>query len=351
MTGWADRVDLAAEGMQDGDLIGLIAVFLLAVVFTGVVRRYAERRLLDVPNARSSHRTPTPRGGGVGIAAAFLVGCAYATFAGVDSGCALPIVGGALLVAAVGFWDDHGHVSPHWRLFVHMTAGVLAVMSLPGGEPLRLGPLAIGPGGWADFLAVLGIVWFLNLFNFMDGIDGLAGIEVVCVAGGAAVLASWTVVTPGAVWASASLAVAGLGFLVWNWPPARIFMGDVGSGFLGYLLGCQAIATARSGTLSLAVWLILAGVFCVDATFTLVRRVLTGQRWYQAHRSHAYQHAAQALGSHAAVDFAVLAINGLWLWPLAALAAWRPEWELPVLLLAYGPLIALAVRWRAGHSG
>ncbi|MDF9392246.1 glycosyltransferase family 4 protein [Methylococcus capsulatus] len=331
-------------------IAGFLGVFALSFALTGAVRRYARRRLLDVPNARSSHRVPTPRGGGLAIVLALMGGEVYWRLVVGEFAGSIAILAGGVLVAAVGFWDDHGHLSARWRLFAHLTAAALAVASLPDHGSLRLGPISFGAGAFADIIGVLVIAWMLNLFNFMDGIDGLAGLEVVSVGAGASLLLLLSL-PPGAALpvAPGLLAAATLGFLLWNWPPAKIFMGDVGSGFAGYWLGCEAIANAKAGTLSLAVWLILAGVFVVDASFTLVRRMAGGQRWYEAHRSHAYQNAARLFGSHAAVDHRVLVINLVWLLPLAGLAVWNPAWELPLLILAYLPLLYLAIRLRAGQ--
>ncbi|MEW6039504.1 MAG: glycosyltransferase family 4 protein [Pseudomonadota bacterium] len=331
-------------------ITGFVGVFALSYGLTGVVLRYARRRLLDIPNARSSHRLPTPRGGGLAIVVALLAGEVYWRFVVGDLVASFAVLAGGVLVAAVGFWDDHGHLSARWRLLAHLAAAALAVANLPGDMPLRLGLVSFGSGAFADFIGVLVIAWMLNLFNFMDGIDGLAGLEVVSVGAGASLLLLLSL-PPGAAppLAPGLLAAATLGFLLWNWPPAKIFMGDVGSGFVGYLLGCEAIATAKAGTLSLSVWLILTGAFVVDASFTLVRRMAGGQRWYEAHRSHAYQYAARLFGGHAPVDRRVLAINLLWLLPMAGLAAWKPAWELPLLILAYLPLLYLAIRLRAGQ--
>ncbi|MDD2769962.1 MAG: glycosyltransferase family 4 protein [Methylococcus sp.] len=329
---------------------GFIGVAALAFFLTGRVRHYAQYRLLDIPNARSSHRVPTPRGGGLAIVVALLAGELYWRFALGESVYGFAVLAGGVLVAAVGFWDDHGHLPARWRLLAHLAAATVAVANIPGDVPLHLGFVSAGAGWFAGLAGVLAVAWMLNLFNFMDGIDGLAGLEVACVAAGAALLLLLSLPNgTGAFLAPGLLAVAALGFLAWNWPPAKIFMGDVGSGFVGYLLGCEAIATAKAGTLSLAVWLILAGVFVVDASFTLARRVAGGQRWHEAHRSHAYQHAAQLLNGHAPVDHRVLAINLLWLLPLAGLATWKPVWELPLLILAYLPLLYLAIRLRAGQ--
>ncbi|CAI8737841.1 MraY family glycosyltransferase [Methylococcus capsulatus] len=331
-------------------IAGFLGVFALSLGLTGAVLRYARRRLLDVPNARSSHRVPTPRGGGLAIVLALLGGEVYWRLVVGEFAVGFAVLAGGVLVAAVGFWDDHGHLSARWRLLAHLAAAALAVASLPGDMPLRLGPVSLGSGAFADFIGVLVIAWMLNLFNFMDGIDGLAGLEVVSVGASATLLLLLSLPSGGALpVAPGLLAAATLGFLAWNWPPAKIFMGDVGSGFVGYLLGCEAIATAKTGTLGLAVWLILAGVFVVDASFTLVRRMTGGQRWYEAHRSHAYQHAARRLGGHAPVDHRVLAINLLWLLPMAGFVVWNPALELPLLILAYLPLLCLAIRLRAGQ--
>ncbi|QXP88343.1 MraY family glycosyltransferase [Methylococcus capsulatus] len=333
-------------------IAGFLGVFALSLGLTGAVLRYARRRLLDVPNARSSHRVPTPRGGGLAIVLALLGGEVYWRLVVGEFAIGFAVLAGGVLVAAVGFWDDHGHLSARWRLLAHLAAAALAVASLPGDMPLRLGPVSLGSGAFADFIGVLVIAWMLNLFNFMDGIDGLAGLEVVSVGASATLLLLLSLPSGGALpVAPGLLAAATLGFLAWNWPPAKIFMGDVGSGFVGYLLGCEAIATAKTGTLGLAVWLILAGVFVVDASFTLVRRMTGGQRWYEAHRSHAYQHAARRLGGHAPVDHRVLAINLLWLLPMAGFVVWNPALELPLLILAYLPLLCLAIRLRAGQPG
>jgi len=196
----------------------------------------------------------------------------------------------------------------------------------------------------------LGLVWLINLFNFMDGIDGIAAIEAVCVLSGC-VLLLWFQGAPLQTLAwPMLLAVTVVGFLLWNWPPASIFMGDVGSGFLGYVLGCFLVDTAVAGLIPVWSWLILLGVFVVDATVTLVRRALSGARWYEAHRSHAYQHAAQKWKSHRKVSLAVLGINLVWLLPLAWLAALIPEHGWLIMVVALAPLVAAALWLGAGNE-
>jgi Fuc2NAc and GlcNAc transferase len=303
----------------------LLAAFVVTVLLTGVSRRYALRRaLFDIPNERSSHSVPTPRGGGLAIAATLAAGmAALGGLGAVRSELAWAWFGGGLAVAGIGWLDDHRNVPPRWRAAVHVLAAAWAVYCLGGIDRITLGGTTWHLGWAGSLLAVVAVVWLINLYNFMDGIDGLAGLEAVTAGLGAAALAWWGG-NPGLAAAAALLAVSGGGFLWWNWPPARIFMGDVGSGLFGYCFAVLALAGEKSGAVPAAVWLILLAVFVLDATFTLVSRVLRGEQWYTAHRSHAYQRGVQLGYSHRRVSSTVGGINVLILFPLAALAAAYP---------------------------
>jgi Fuc2NAc and GlcNAc transferase len=328
----------------------LAAVFLLSLWLTNRVRRYAvARSLLDVPNERSSHSTATPRGGGVAIVAATLVAMPVA---GLLQWIPWPTVwaltGGGALVALVGFADDHGHVPAAWRLLAHLAAAAWVVAWMGGLPPMTIAGLTIeaGPVGYA--LALLYVAWFVNLTNFMDGIDGLAAVEAVTVLLGGVLL---YLAGPGGVaaaWAPLVLAAATLGFLVWNWPPARIFMGDAGSGFLGFMLAGLSFHAAAVAPALLWGWVILLGVFVVDATVTLIRRLARRERVHEAHRTHAYQHAAVRCRHHRPVTLGVAAINVGWLLPLALLVARGSLEALVGITLAYGPLLLLALWLGAG---
>ncbi len=198
-------------------------------------------------------------------------------------------------------------------------------------------------------LALLALLWLLNLYNFMDGIDGLAGSELVFVT----FLSYLLVINSGdevTAMLSATLLAAGAGFLLWNWPPAKIFMGDVGSSFTGFSLGVLALISMQSGILTLWTWLILLAVFIVDATVTLLRRFWRGEKWYEGHATHAYQQAARQYKSHAKVTITVIVINLLWLAPLAWLSVQRPELGMALTLLAMMPLLLLAWRLGAGNA-
>lgn len=342
-----------------------VIAFLLALVLTARFRQFALRRgMLDVPNARSSHRTPTPRGGGVAIVmavVAILPVLALQHVVSWSTAGALALAG--VLAAAVGYADDRASLSIRVRLVVQfVAAGVVLALCGTTAVTNAIPPIAAVPVLGA-ILAILYLVWMLNLTNFMDGIDGLASIEVITVCLGLllctallpqASLSETTLLLPAttalqveSIAVMATVAAATLGFVYWNWPPARIFMGDAGSGFLGLLLGTL---TMLAGALAPALaWasLIVGGAFVVDATTTLVTRLIRREKVHQAHRSHAYQHAARRWG-HQRVTIAVTGINLLWLLPCALMAVFGMLHGAVALIIAYIPLLALAVRLRAG---
>ncbi|WP_176514166.1 MraY family glycosyltransferase [Pseudomonas faucium] len=329
----------------------LPVLVLLTWCMTGVLRRYAlARSIIDVPNARSSHTVPTPRGGGVAIVIGFLLAVPVMAWSGVlDSGPACALVGAGAGIAVLGFLDDHGHIAARWRLLGHFAGAAWVLFWLGGLPALSVFGYTFDMGLVGNVLALFYLVWLLNLYNFMDGIDGLASVEAICACVGGAVL-YWLVGAYGAVWGPLMLACAVLGFLIWNFPPARIFMGDAGSGFLGIALGVLSLQAAWVEPKLLPGWLILLGVFIVDATVTLIHRLLRGEKVYEAHRSHAYQFATRHYGRHLPVTLAVLLINLVWLLPLACAVALDVLDGWVGLLLAYAPLILLAVKFKAGQA-
>jgi Fuc2NAc and GlcNAc transferase len=327
------------------------AALVLTVLLTGWVRARALRSgILDVPNERSSHSTATPRGGGAAIVLVVSCGSLILELLGaLPHGLFAALTGGGLAVAVVGFLDDRRAVPAAVRLAVHVCAASWALACLGGLPPLRFGSAVIGLGWPGDVLAVCAIVWVLNLFNFMDGIDGIAASEAVFVSVAGSALG--LLAGPGdAVSALALLlGAACAGFLWWNWPPARIFLGDVGSGYLGFGLALLTLAAARSNPVAVWVWLILGGAFLADATLTLVRRALRGERLHQAHRSHAYQRLARRWSSHRRATLTFAAVNVVWLLPCAAIAARRPSLGAWIALAALAPLFALAYAAGAGE--
>ncbi|KTT62956.1 glycosyl transferase [Pseudomonas oryzihabitans] len=332
-------------------LVLLVAALCGSWLGTAALRRYAlSGGLLDEPNARSSHQVPTPRGGGLAFVLVFLLGCLVLQKLGLleTSSCAV-LVGAGLLVATLGFVDDHRHVGAGWRLLGHFVAALVALLGLGGYGvlPTVLAGMTGLPAWLVLLLGAFYLVWLLNLYNFMDGIDGIAAVEALTVCLGMALIYEMTGY-PGLLGAPLLLAAAVGGFLLWNFPPARIFMGDVGSGFLGLILGVLSLQAAMAQLALFWAWLILLAVFVVDATWTLLRRLSRGKKPYEAHRTHAYQWASRRHGTHRSVTLAVLVINLCWLLPIALLVGVGHLGAILGLLLAYGPLLCLALRYNAG---
>ncbi|GGK10625.1 MraY family glycosyltransferase [Pseudomonas matsuisoli] len=321
-------------------------------VLTWALRRYAlSRSLMDIPNARSSHSVPTPRGGGVAIVLSYLAAIVVLSYLGdvwLDVGIAL--FGAGLAIAVLGFLDDHGHIAARWRLLGHFAAAFWVLFWLDGMPPLVLFGVPVELGWLGYLFGALYLVWLLNLYNFMDGIDGIASVEAICVcAGGVLLVASSWVGDGTALLLPLALGAAVAGFLIWNFPPAKIFMGDAGSGFLGIMLGALSLQAASVNPQWFWSWLILLGVFIVDATFTLGRRLLRGDKVYEAHRSHAYQYASRRYGRHLPVTLAVLLINILWLLPWAFAVGFGWLDGVLGLIISYLPLVVLAIVYRAGE--
>ncbi|MFI4869275.1 MAG: glycosyltransferase family 4 protein [Steroidobacterales bacterium] len=319
---------------------------------TGVVRWLALRHgLLDVPNQRSSHSAPTPRGGGVAIVIASGIALTLLGSAGaMEPRLVAALLGGGITVAMIGFLDDRRRLSATVRLAVHAAAALWALLILGGVPAVQVGNhlVEFGWSGWV--IGTLAIIWVLNLFNFMDGIDGIAAAEAVFVAIAGALVSSQSDTGMSTFRGAIVFGAACLGFLGWNWAPAKIFMGDVGSGFLGYVIAVLAIASARDNPTALLSWLILGGVFFCDATVTLIRRMLRGEGASQAHRTHAYQWLARRWHSHQRVTNAVLAINICWLFPWALFASKHPVLAAWSAAAALAPLLILAFFTGAGRS-
>lgn len=298
------------------EAISVLTPYLLAaaatVGLTGLVRRYAlAHEILDIPNHRSSHVRPTPRGGGLGFVAVFLIGAAVILYRSFPAKPGLPMaLLGGIPIAVVGWIDDRKRLSVWTRLGVQVLSAMWAVGWLGGLPDLELGEGVLPLGFLAYPAGVLLVTWTTNFYNFMDGIDGLATVQGILGSAGLGFLLFlegshraahlyWLI--------CATLA----GFLVWNWPPARIFMGDVGSGFLGFTFAVLAIQTENRGHFPLGIWLMILGPFVVDATLTLVRRLLKRERFLEGHRTHAYQLAVQHGFSHRTVTLAWAAIDAL----------------------------------------
>ena len=332
-------------------LLLILSCFISSTLLTGCLRRYVlSRNILDLPNHRSSHVTPTPRGGGVAFVIIFFLAILCLASAGLTNlPVAIALLSGGSIVASVGFIDDHKHVPAYLRFVAHMMAGFIAIFLIGGMPSLSVSGLLIPAGIGLSFLALVYLVWLINLYNFMDGIDGIAALETITVCSGASILYIMTG-EQGLIGLPLALAASVAGFLWWNFPTARIFMGDVGSGFLGFTLGILTIQAAGISDDLFLGWLILLGVFIVDATITLLMRLFQGKKITEGHCEHAYQHAAKRYGSHRKVTIAVCIVNIFWLLPMAILVISHVLQGFLGLIVAYIPLVILAVIHRAGHS-
>lgn len=319
-------------------------IFLGSFLLTGVVRRYAlEKNILDIPNERNSHIIPTPRGGGLSFVLCVLTAMLIATYLSIISHpMSFKLAAPIAFVAFLGFMDDRQGLSPRVRLFGHFIAAISAVFLIGGMPSITIFKWTLHSGLSLDLLAVFYLVWLINLYNFMDGIDGLAAMEAISVCAGACLLYFVNGYYE-LIFLPFTLIVAVFGFLIWNFPPAKIFMGDAGSVFLGFILGLFSIQAAIINLHFFYAWLILLGVFIVDATVTLFRRWLTNQGLFTPHRTHAYQIAALIFKGHLPVTMSVLCINLFWLTPLALLVGSGFIDGSFGVIVAYLPLILLTL--------
>ena len=314
----------------------------LSILLCGMYERFARaRQILDTPNERSSHSLPTPHGGGAALLAAFVLGLMLTAWLyGPWPQALVTLTICTLGLALLGVWDDLRGLSVRWRLLAYglvclFTATVL-MYGIDTQSALRISAMVL--------VAALILLWCLNLYNFMDGIDGIAALQAVFVCCSAAYLAWVAGSDDSYVRYCLILAAAHGGFLLWNRPPARLFMGDAGSVPTGFLLAALALLGGVQGQLDPLCWLVLSAIFITDASWTLGWRILTGQKFTQPHRSHAYQRLSRHWNSHLRVDMLLLAINVIWLFPIAlAVQSW-PEYKLILVFLAYLPLAAGMVK-------
>ena len=333
-----------------GSVIAII-VFSSAYLGVSAIRRWAlERSILDIPNQRSSHTQPVPRGGGLAIVAISLFGVAVCRVLLPDwpwTGLRAYLTGG-LLIALVSWLDDIRSL-PNWiRFGAHCLGAALLLLGFGFWDHIRLPGLGSLNLGWLGLLiSFVWIVGLTNAYNFMDGIDGLAGGQAVVAGLGWAIL-GWFSQQPLVALLGLLLAAGSLGFLGHNWPPARIFMGDVGSAFLGYTFAALAIIAAqRDDSLALA-GALLVWPFIFDAGFTFLRRLRLGEPVFAAHRSHLFQRLVATGLSHRTVTllYIGLALPGL-LSASALLFGWPWDGFLTLSTLVLGPLFLWqATRWR-----
>lgn len=326
----------------------LVFVFIGSLLLTGLIRRYSiARAIVDIPNERSSHSRPTPRGGGLSITLFVLLTILVAYYLQlIPFSFMLALAGGGFLVAVIGWLDDHYDLPAGWRAAGYLAAAVWALYWVGDMGAIVPGGITVPANLLVSLIIVLALAWLTNLYNFMDGTDALAASEAITVgifAGMLFLLAG----ERGLALISFAIATAAAGFLFWNRPPAKIFMGDVGSCCIGFLFGVLAILGEQTATVPVTVWIILLAVFICDATFTLLMRLIRREAWYRAHRSHAYQRIVQLGISHGRLAAMVAVLNLLVIWPFAW-AAYR--WHQASIYLTLIVISLMFLLW-AGIQG
>ena len=356
-------------------IVSLSSFALVAVLSAGVIRYGPRFGLLDTPVARSAHVAPKPLGGGAALAAPYFLCVIWFVASAAISESALAYLG-CLFIVVLGFSDDRWQLSSKVRLPVQFIVSVAAVRAI-GVDSVDFGFFSLSEPFTLSLLAVLSLVWLCNLTNFMDGIDGIAasqllvtslscvvllvgledGLEGVLGSGLEGVLGSGLDAAAGesgehdvVLTLSVVLAASAAGFLLWNWSPASLFMGDAGSGFIGFALGLLALESLVTQRMSVWSWVLLLGVFIADTAVTLLVRIIRGERWYEGHSQHAYQILSRRLNSHPRVVGGVILINICWLLPLAWVAGILPHYGVLFATIGLAPLLLGCYRLGAGRA-
>ena len=279
-----------------------VVLFLISFALTYFIKEYAiKKSLIATVNERSSHTVPTPHGGGIAVAITWFGGLIYLYINNqIETTLFFALIIGAV-IAIVGLVDDIVELSPKIRMIVFALVGATGLYIIGGLDVLTFGLFDISNTFITSVFAMLLILWYINLTNFIDGIDSYLGVNFIflSVAGLVIFGADYFVV----------LGVSVLGFLYWNWHKAKIFMGDVGSTLLGYTIAIITLYYANIQSQNLWIWITFYGVFWFDATMTLVRRKLNGEKLSQAHKKHAYQRLTQSGWSHSKVTLYALGLN------------------------------------------
>ena len=276
-----------------------VVLLLISVIFTYLIKYYAiKKSIVDIPNARSSHTMPTPRGGGLAIILAFYMGISYFYYLDEISSKLFFLLLSSLPIVLISLIDDLITLSSKIRMLIQVLCSIFAVYILGGVTKIDFILFEL-TGWWINIFVVLAIVWITNLYNFLDGIDGYSGSQAIVAGLGIFLILNNSV--------GLIIAVCSLGFLFFNWPKASIFMGDVGSASLGYIFAVLCFYDTADG--NIYVWLILLSLFWFDATLTLIRRFRNAEKLTVAHKKHAYQRLVQAGFSHKQVTLSLIGIN------------------------------------------
>lgn len=309
--------------------------------------------VIDHPKERSSHTTPTPRGGGMSFLIAFMMtSMLLITFQLINYVEFIPLLICLPIVSLTGWFDDRSSLTARSRLFVQLICALfsLALITKFFALDIQASFLPIESQFILRTLAILFIIWCINLYNFMDGIDGLAGSQAIFIA---LALAGFSYIEGeyDFMYIHLTLAASVFGFIIFNWNPAKIFMGDVGSYFLGFYFACMGILQDIEGKIQLPTIGILMGPLIVDATYTLFARLLSGHKIFEPHKDHCFQHIVQKGKSHKQVATYYLLASIFWCLPMAILSELNnTPIRIGLWAISYAPLIAVCFYFKAGKK-
>ena len=319
-----------------------IAFILASVITTSVIRYFSiKNNFLDIPNDRSSHLAPIPKGGGISIIGTLIFTIVILFYYKmVASEFVISMTIGLVIVSVVALVDDYKNLSPMIRVIIYIISAAFSLFMIGGLDSVSINNHSYNLSYIGYFLGVLFLVWLTNLYNFMDGTDGFAAIQTISVSIFCFFLFYLSNNVPFFI-ILLCLTSTTIGFLYWNWSPAKIFMGDVGSCGIGFFFGLFSIYTERAEIISITVWLIILSPFIGDATLTLLKRIINNEKWYEAHNSHAYQILHQSGLSHSRLALNLLFINICLIWPLGYFAHTYQNLELFMLILSYILIITI----------
>lgn len=317
-------------------IIFSLGIYVVSFYLTKLVYQVSiNKNFLDIPNQRSSHDIPKPKGGGISIVVLlFLTIIVLIPIKLIDTDILLSLLIGGSIVSVIGFMDDIKSLPILSRAITYLLSTIISVYLINGIEQISINERVyeLGYTGW--ILGILFIVWLTNLYNFMDGTDGFAAIQTICTSIFCGALL-YQLNNTALCLVLFCMVFSTLGFLKWNWPPAKIFMGDVGSCTVGFIFGLLAIYTDQKDLIPLSVWLILLAPFIGDSTITLLKRLVNREKWYKAHNTHAYQKLYQLGISHTGLAISLFCLNIAILWPLAYLAYMYKKYDFFMVLIAY----------------
>ena len=302
-----------------------------------------KNRITSSPNSRTLHHGDKLTGGGIVFSLLFVFSVFYFWSAELLSNEIFLVLGiGGFFATLLGFIDDLFHISAPKKLAFHILLSSWSIYCLEIGvfSDIYWLPNLVFVG-----LSVLFLVWVINAYNFIDGIDGLAASGAFFISGGLIIVMILTNSASELIVLYFSLLACAVGFILFNWPPAKIFMGDSGSIFLGYIVGSIILVTIDRGEVSMWTWLVIFGYFFADTTITQIMRLVLVKKWYKPHRSHAYQNLARITGSHFKVASGIAIYHFVWLLPLMILSVKQPDLSIFAAALAVFPAMVFAVKF------